>query len=191
MHLLLAQQGSIADDNEAIDLGQSPADIVFISAADTELASLSAALGELDTSPGLRLANMMALNHPLSIDVYCEKTITGSRLVIIRCLGGESYWPYGLETIHATCHANEVPLVVLPGDDKPDPSLARFNTVDAPTQLALWSYLNQGGALNARNFLIKNADIAADIETKIKEKLGIGQPRVEASADELAARRPA
>jgi recombination protein RecA len=47
------------------------------------------------------------------------------------------------------------------------------------------------GKENARNFLIKNADIAADIETKIKEKLGIGQPRVEASADELAARRPA
>ena len=41
MHLLLAQKGALVDDDEAIDLGQSPADIVFISAADTELASLS------------------------------------------------------------------------------------------------------------------------------------------------------
>ncbi|GAA1947959.1 recombinase RecA [Microbacterium deminutum] len=49
------------------------------------------------------------------------------------------------------------------------------------------------GKENARNFLLKNEDVAADIEAKIKAKLGIGQPKaVEApSQDELAARRPA
>ncbi|WP_322409408.1 recombinase RecA [Microbacterium invictum] len=47
------------------------------------------------------------------------------------------------------------------------------------------------GKENARNFLLKNDDIAADIESKIKDKLGIGQPRGGAVADELAARRPA
>ncbi|GAA3900030.1 recombinase RecA [Microbacterium invictum] len=55
------------------------------------------------------------------------------------------------------------------------------------------------GKENARNFLLKNPDIAADIETKIKQKLGIGVPRavetpVEAptsASDELTARRPA
>lgn len=49
------------------------------------------------------------------------------------------------------------------------------------------------GKENARNFLIKNADVAAEIESKIKEKLGIGVPRsTEASGeDELAKRRPA
>ena len=49
------------------------------------------------------------------------------------------------------------------------------------------------GKENARNFLIKNDDIALDIESKIKQKLGIGVPRlVEAPVDdELAARLPA
>ena len=47
------------------------------------------------------------------------------------------------------------------------------------------------GKENARNFLIKNTDVAAEIETKIKQKLGIGQPKQVESADELAARRPA
>jgi len=50
------------------------------------------------------------------------------------------------------------------------------------------------GKENARNFLLKNEDVAADIESKIKVKLGIGQPRAAAegsTADELAARRPA
>ncbi|KQR20969.1 MULTISPECIES: recombinase RecA [Microbacterium] len=52
------------------------------------------------------------------------------------------------------------------------------------------------GKENARNFLIKNPDIAAEIETKIKTKLGIGVAPVAAveaapADDELAARRPA
>ena len=111
MHLLLAQQGAIADADEAIDLGQSGADIVFISAADTELASLSAALTGLSDGPSLRLANMMSLSHPMSIDVYAENTIAKSRMVIVRVLGGESYWPYGLEVLHATCLECDIPLV--------------------------------------------------------------------------------
>lgn len=47
------------------------------------------------------------------------------------------------------------------------------------------------GKENARNFLLKNPDVAAEIETKIKQKLGIGQPKQAEKADELAARRPA
>jgi recombination protein RecA len=36
------------------------------------------------------------------------------------------------------------------------------------------------GKENARNFLLQNPDIAADIEQKILVKLGIGQPAVAA-----------
>ncbi|MFJ6654446.1 recombinase RecA [Microbacterium sp. NPDC091313] len=47
------------------------------------------------------------------------------------------------------------------------------------------------GKENARNFLLKNADVANDIEAQIKSKLGIGAPRAASVDDELAARRPA
>ena len=50
------------------------------------------------------------------------------------------------------------------------------------------------GKENARNFLLKNTDIAADIEQKILQKLGIGQPKsAEGAAPvaDLAERRPA
>ena len=152
MHLLLAQKGALADADEAIDLNQSPADLVFISAADTELASLSAASAASDTwggEPSLRLANMMALSHPMSIDVYAQKTIAASRMVVVRVLGGESYWPYGLEVLHATCRKNDIPIVVLPGDDKPDPSLERFNSLALDVWLTLWAYLREGGDVGA------------------------------------------
>ncbi len=153
MHLLLAQKGAINEGRDAIDLGQQPADIVFLSAADTELASLAGALGDLAAPPTLRLANLMQLAHPMSVDVYAEKTIAGSRLVVVRVLGGESYWPYGLEKLHVTALANGVKLAVLPGDDKPDPGIERFSTIGAQERAQLHAYLNEGGPQNAANLL--------------------------------------
>ena len=154
MHLLLAQKGSVNETEEAVDLGQSPADVVFISAADTELSSVAAARAELDAgAPSLRVANMMQLTHPMSVDVYAEKTVAGSRFVIARILGGESYFQYGLEKLLETAQQNDLKLVVLPGDDKPDPGLARFNTVDGAIADRVWDYLKQGGPENMANLL--------------------------------------
>ena len=102
MHLLLAQKGSISESDEAVDLGQSAGDILFLSAADTELASLAEAQkNQLPSMPSLRLANFMQLSHPMSVDVYAEKMVGKSRLIIVRLLGGKAYWDYGVETLHA------------------------------------------------------------------------------------------
>ena len=43
MHLLAAQPGGISDGVQAVDLDQSPGDVVVLSAADSDLASLVAA----------------------------------------------------------------------------------------------------------------------------------------------------
>ena len=154
MHLLKAQPGVVADGSEAVDLGQTPGDIVVLSAADTELASLAvarAALGE--TFPSVRLANLMQLSHNASVDLYCEEIIARARLVIVRLLGGKSYWPYGVEQIAETCADTGAALVLLPGDDQPDPELAGHSTVEAGAYRRLWSFLLHGGAANARSFL--------------------------------------
>lgn len=154
MHLLLAQQGSINESDEALDLGQAPADVVFISAADTELSSIADAHKALaGDAPSLRVANMMQLSHPMSVDVYAENTIAKSRLVIARILGGESYFQYGLEKLLEAAQDNGSSLVVLPGDDKPDASLARYNTVEGEFANKCWDYLKEGGPENMRNLL--------------------------------------
>ncbi|MBH73656.1 MAG: hypothetical protein CMM57_08360, partial [Rhodospirillaceae bacterium] len=73
MHLLNAQPGVVADGSEAIDLGQSPGQILFLSAADTDLAVVSAARANLGANfPSLRLANVMQLSHHMSVDLFCE-----------------------------------------------------------------------------------------------------------------------
>ena len=154
MHLLKAQPGVVADGSEAVDLGQTPGDIVVLSAADTELASLAAARATLgETFPSVRLANLMQLSHNASVDLYCEAVIAEARLVIVRLLGGKSYWPYGVEQIVETCAAAGANLVLLPGDDQPDPELATHSTASPEAYRRLWTYLLHGGAANARSFL--------------------------------------
>ncbi|MCB1349583.1 MAG: hypothetical protein KDK11_13450, partial [Maritimibacter sp.] len=88
MHLLAATPGQIDDGKEPVDLGQTPADVVFISAADTELAALSAARAEMEAPPTLRLANLTHLAHPMSVDLHIESCARHSRLVVARVLGG-------------------------------------------------------------------------------------------------------
>ncbi len=148
MHLLAATPGNIDDGNEPVDLGQSPADIVFISAADTELAALSEARAEMSAPPGLRLANLTHLTHPMSVDLHLDTCATKSRLVIARVLGGTGYWKYGAEQYSARCREAGVPLALLPGDDKPDPDLHALSTVSDSDYGALWAYLVEGGGEN-------------------------------------------
>ena len=160
MHLLQAQPGAIADGSEPVDLGQSPGDIVVLSAADTELASLSAArAGFGDDFPSLRLANLMQLSHNFSVDLYVETVIAGARLVVVRLLGGVGYWPYGVEQLEAACGEAGIPLALLPGDDQPDAELARRSSLPAEVCHRLWQYGVQGGPENARDFLAYAASL--------------------------------
>ncbi|MCA0042325.1 cobaltochelatase subunit CobN [Celeribacter litoreus] len=153
MHLLAATPGSIDDGNEAVDLGQTPADVVVISAADTELALLSEARAAMDDPVSLRLTSLLHLCHPMSVDLHLDDCATKSRLVIARVLGGSGYWKYGLEQYAARLHEAGVPFVALPGDDKPDAELAALSTVSKEHYHQLWSYLTEGGAENAIGFL--------------------------------------
>ncbi len=153
MHLLAATPGAISDGTEPVDLGQSPADVVIISAADTELAALSDARAEMDSPPSLRLANMMHLTHPMSVDLHLDDCATKSRLVIARILGGAGYWKYGLTQYAARLHAAGIPFAALPGDDKPDPELRELSTVSPEDYDTLWSYLVEGGPENNTNLL--------------------------------------
>jgi cobaltochelatase CobN len=152
MHLLATQSGVIGDGNDAIDLKQDPADIVILSAADSELACLARAHDTLlEPKPAMRLASILQLQHHLSVDLYAERTLAHAKLIIIRLLGGKSYWPYGIEVIEALAREQKIALAVLPGDQSPDPSLLRHNTVNPLVAERLRLYFAEGGIENAAN----------------------------------------
>ncbi len=154
MHLLQAQPGAIADGSEAIDLGQTQGDIVIVSAADTELASLVQARQVIgDDYPSLRLANLMQLSHNMSVDLYIDNIISEAKIVVARILGGAGYWPYGVEQLRAVCKQKNIPLVLLPGDDQPDAELAAHSSVSQEAYHRIWQYFIHGGPDNSRNLL--------------------------------------
>ena len=166
MHLLATQSGVIDGGAEAIDLGQSPGDIVFLSAADSELAALAAGWDGLTATPAtLRLANILSLQHNLSVDLHVEKTLSHARLVVIRLLGGAQYWTYGLEQIEAIAHTRGIKLAVLPGDARPDPELLARSTLSRPDCERIRQYLISGGVENAASclqFCLHLLDLAAE-----------------------------
>jgi cobaltochelatase CobN len=164
MHLLVAEPGRI-DGAEAVDLGQSPGDVLVLTAADTEIAALAAAQRRRDGRPSLRLANLMRLQHHLSVDVYADRMVPAAKLVVVRLLGGRSYWSYGVDRLVELCRAHKVPLALLPGDDRPDPELASLSSLPAEATTRLWRYLVEGGVDNAGSFLAAAAQRLGNGET--------------------------
>ena len=153
MHLLATYSGSIGGAAQAVDLKQSPGEIVVISAADSELAALAQAHDRSAGGPSLRLASLLQLQHNYSVDLYLEKTLAEAKLIVLRLLGGESYWSYGLAEVAALARARGIRLAVLPGDRTPDPALMAHSTLPAGEAERLRGYLVQGGPDNLDGFL--------------------------------------
>ncbi|ODT89545.1 cobaltochelatase subunit CobN [Phenylobacterium sp. SCN 70-31] len=153
MHLLAIQPGAVLDGTEAVDLGQTPGDIVVLSANDTDLAALAAAAARRPAgAPTLRLASPLVLRHPLSVDIYVEQVIRRARLVVVRLLGGRGYWPYGLDEIAAACRSAGVAFAALLDDDDDADSRA-LSILPPAARRRLTAYLREGGPDNADNFL--------------------------------------
>ena len=95
----------------------------------------------------------MQISHNMSVDLYCEQIIAKAELVIVRLLGGVSYWPYGVEQIVDTCKRYNVALALLPGDDQPDDDLMSQSTVAPDSCHRFWQYCVHGGRQNAQALL--------------------------------------
>ena len=166
MHLLVREQRSLDEAEVAEDLGQSPADLVFLSFSDADLTALAAAWGRLGQGPwetarpGLRLANLARLRHPMSVDLYLEQVAARAKAVVVRLIGGLDYWRYGCEELSSLCRANGIPLALLPGDARPDERLAELSNVDAARLQALDLYLREGGPRNVARALQLMASLA-------------------------------
>ena len=151
MHLKLDSSGSIDDGGVARDLGQAPADIVVLSAADSDLAAFGAAHAMLPGDfPSVRLTNLLALGHPASVDLYVERTLRDAKIVLLRMLGGESYWPHGVESLRSDALQRGSLLACIPGELSWDAVLAARGTLNADDTHALWRYCTEGGVENAQ-----------------------------------------
>ncbi|MEO0949270.1 MAG: cobaltochelatase subunit CobN, partial [Cyanobacteria bacterium J06641_5] len=156
MHRIAATPGGWTPDTEGfIVVEQSPAPIVILTAADTELQTLAGAIAGLPEGfPAVRATNLLQLQQQMSIDLYAESVLAQAQVIVLRLLGGRAYWPYGLEVCLETVRQTGASLIVLPGDDRSDPGLMGHSTLPLAAIDRVWNYLVEGGAENFRNGLL-------------------------------------
>jgi cobaltochelatase CobN len=128
---------------------QTPAPMVLLTAADTEILAIAQAMDRLPADvPSLRVANLLQLQQQLSIDTYADTVLSKAQIIVLRLLGGQAYWSYGLEVVRETVERSGAVLIVLPGDDRPDPGLMSQSTVPLAIANQLWRYFVEGGIDN-------------------------------------------
>lgn len=161
MHRIAATPGGWNSDNEGvIFVEQNPAPIIFLSAADTDIQILAYAINYLPTNfPVIRAVNFLQLQQQLSIDSYADTVLSQAKVIVLRLLGGRSYWSYGLEVVKELAISLKIHLFILPGDDHPDPDLMSHSTVSLSHSNQLWRYLTEGGIENWVNALKFICDI--------------------------------
>jgi cobaltochelatase CobN len=133
---------------------QEPADILLLTAADTEILTWSAAAGQLpEDFPSVRALNLDRLNDGRVFDAYLDDVMQESRVLLLRMLGGLGYWREQLEAIRLLALAHDIKLLVLPGDAQPDAGLAALCTVPLTVADAAFRYCIEGGVDNASALL--------------------------------------
>src|SRR5450631_4357869 len=151
MHIIFRESHGLEETATPVDLGQDPADLVMLSFSDSDLAAFAAGWRRGHTSlPSLRLANLAALRHPLSVDTYVERTLSQARGVLVRLIGGESYWSYGLAALHQLAKQRGIALAVLPADGRNDARLDALSTLPLSTLRRLKILCDRGGATAAQ-----------------------------------------
>ncbi|WP_375514576.1 cobaltochelatase subunit CobN, partial [uncultured Nostoc sp.] len=154
MHRTSSTSGGWNQSEGLIFLEQTPAPFVLITAADTDIQTLAAAVTKLPASfPALRVANLLQLQQQLTIDTYGEQVLELAQVIILRLLGGRSYWSYGLEVVQEIVQRNGRTLIVMPGDDAFDPDLISQSTVPLGVVNQVWQYFSEGGVENFVNAL--------------------------------------
>jgi len=160
MHKIAATPGGWNPQAEGvIFIQQTPAPIVFISAADTDIQTLAAAASKMPAKfPKVRAVNLLQLQQQLTIDTYAEEVLERAEVIILILLGGRSYWSYGLEILRETVQKTNASLIVMPGEDSPDPDLISHSNVSLSAVNQLWRYFTEGGVQNFVNALKFAAD---------------------------------
>jgi cobaltochelatase CobN len=151
MHVVFRESHGLDQTDTPQDLGQTPADLVVLSFSDSDLGAFAAGWHRADGNlPSLRLANLVALKHPLSVDTYAEQTLEGTKGILVRLIGGESYWPYGLATLQDLARRKGIALALLPADGREDPRLDELSTLPISTLRRLQALCDAGGAVAAQ-----------------------------------------
>ncbi|OHX65857.1 cobaltochelatase subunit CobN [Flammeovirga pacifica] len=158
MHLISTLPGGWNPNDEGVfHIQQSGGEIIFLSAADTELYTVNKAYAELylenSSIPSLRLANLTYFKQELTIDTYLEEVVSQAKVVVLKLLGGSAYFTYLCDAITTFAEENDIQLIFLPGDNKPDLELMQLSSLPLQKVSEIWQYFVEGGKENTRQVI--------------------------------------
>jgi len=166
MHRIATKPGDLDFERELKAVSQTPADILLVSTADTELSSIAQVWGPRFKGK-LRLMQANRLQHPNSAEHYADNVLCKSKLAIFRLHGGYGYFSHLLEEIkHIKSHGTKTKILVLPGTDEWDQELLQFCDFSESIVRQVFAYFREGG--------IENLQQAADaVELLLENKTKI------------------
>ncbi len=180
MHRTATIPGGLTTSTDSlIMIEQTPAPIVIITSADTDIQALAQAWSQLPPGfPELRALNILALQQQMTIDLYAEEVLAHAQVIVIRLLGGIGYWSYGLEVVQELVTRTGAALILMPGDDQPDLSLLSRSTLPLNDVNQVWRYFIEGGTENLKQslYFVANRCLKLNYEYQLSQpvpKVGI------------------
>ncbi len=170
MHLISTIPGGWNPNDEGVFyIDQSPGDIVFLSSADSDLFMMNNAYklihNSVGNAPSFRFANLSYFKQELTIDTYVDEVISSAKIVVLKLLGGKAYYNYLCEAITECCEENNIQLVFLPGDNKPDLELMQSSNMPLKDVDLIWKYIQSGGIENCQAALQLISNRISDLKT--------------------------
>ncbi|HSH39239.1 MAG TPA: cobaltochelatase subunit CobN, partial [Chthoniobacterales bacterium] len=148
MHWTAAQPGCVDAERELILVEQTPGEIVFLSAADSDLAAAAHAWRER-FGVRLRVAHAAPLRQPVAADHYIENVVRHARLVIARLLGGSAYFPHLMQALSDLKDEPSRPLLLLlSGTDQQEEELTVLSDFAPAVCARMFEFFKQGSAEN-------------------------------------------
>jgi cobaltochelatase CobN len=150
MHWTAAQPGCLDAERELILIDQTPGEIVFLSAADTDLSCVSSVWGQ-HFGNRLRIAHAFSLRQPVAADHYIETVVRKSKLIVARLLGGRAYFAHFIQGLLDLKEEAAFPkCLILSGTGSDEEELAALSDFPPAVCRRMSEFFKQGGAENLR-----------------------------------------
>jgi cobaltochelatase CobN len=143
--------------------------ILFLSTADTDILAAARARALLPQGFGtIGAANPADISD---VEGFLSRSLTETRAVLVRLLGGRRAWAEGFDLLTELCPARGIPLLAFGGEAEVDAELTAASTVPAGVMAQALEYLRFGGIENIANLFRFVAD------TVLLEGWGFDQPK--------------
>src|SRR5271157_5312646 len=150
MHWTAAQPGCLDTERELILIDQTPGEIVFLSAADTDLSCVSSVWRQCFGNR-LRIAHAFSLRQPVAADHYIETVVRKSKLIVARLLGGQAYFAHFIQGL---LDLKEEPVrpkfLIFSGTGADEEELAGLSDFPSDVCRRMFEFFKHGGMENIR-----------------------------------------